>query len=185
MVDPVTTLAGVATTVLTEGVKWLFTQAGDALRRWRERREAKTAEPPPPADPGSPEIFEGELGPLTMDTNVVERLAADIKDLRRVLMDYAEGVEEVRPDDHELLQTADGLRRVLEAVYRQRITFRGEDRPPSGPIVEGTVDVEEVQGHVAAVKARLISSGRITGTAKAARVEKGGELYGVEVDEIR
>jgi hypothetical protein len=42
----------------------------------------------------------------------------------------------------------------------------------------------QVKGHAAGVRARLISSGKITGTGKAKRVEQGGELYGVEADEI-
>jgi hypothetical protein len=184
MVDPATALAGVATNVLVESVKWLFTKAGDALKRWRDLHDAKTTEPSHPIDKGPSDIFEGEVSDLSVDTAAVERLEQEIKDLRRVLGDYVDGIEEIRPDDPELLETADGLRRMLEAVYHQRITFKGEDRPPSGPIVEGTVNVEDVQGHAAAVKARLISSGRIRGEATATRVEQGGELYGVEVEEI-
>lgn len=195
MADPVTVLAGVATNVLVESVKWLFTKAADALKQWRERRDAEPegaapspkpaeAEAAPPVDPAPPEIIEGKLAPLEVDAAAMERLSGEIKDLRRALGDYAEGIEEIRPDDAELLETADGLRRLLEAVYNQRITFKGEDRPPSGPIVEGTVDVGKVQGHAAAVKARLVRSGRIRAEAKAESVEKDAELYGVEVDEI-
>jgi hypothetical protein len=41
MPEPVTiTLAVVGTAALKEGVKFLYGQAGELLKRWREKREA-------------------------------------------------------------------------------------------------------------------------------------------------
>ena len=43
MSEPLT-LTGVGVVVLTEGIKFLYAQAGESLKRWRERnRDAKTA----------------------------------------------------------------------------------------------------------------------------------------------
>jgi hypothetical protein len=198
--DPAT-IATLGAPLLQEAIKSVVSLAGDALRRWRERRETRSAGPRGAAGeealsgaPGMPEvvpaaiempdILEGKLERIEYHLDRVERLEDDLKDLRRRLADHADGVEPVDPENADVVEATEALRRVLEAVIGQRITFKGEDRPPSGPIVEGTVDVEEVQGDVAAVRARLISSGRVKGEARATKVEAGGKLTGVEVDRI-
>jgi hypothetical protein len=53
-------------------------------------------------------------------TDPIERFAG-------VLGNYAGGIKEPNPDDRELAEPADALRRALDVVYRQRITFKGED----------------------------------------------------------
>jgi hypothetical protein len=50
--------------------------------------------------------------------------------------------------------------------------------------VTGILDIGELEGHAAAIKARIVS-GNVTGTATAHTVREGAELYGVEADEIR
>jgi hypothetical protein len=120
-----------------------------------------------------------------VDYQALERLGDDIKALRSVLDDYANDFQEPDPSDDELVAAADSLRRALEAVYSQRITFKGEQRPPTLPTVVGEAEVDEVVGEVAGVRARLIKSGRIRGTFKARRVGEGGKAAGVWVDEIR
>jgi hypothetical protein len=84
--------------------------------------------------------------------------------------------------DAELLAKTDALRRLLEAILQERITLKGESRPPSGPVVRGSIDVEQVAGCAAAVRARRITGGRVE--AEANRVESEGEFIGVDVDEI-
>jgi hypothetical protein len=66
MPEPVTiTLAVVGTVALKEGVKFLYGQAGELLKLWRERRDAvktiplQTSEPTVMEFPG--DIFEGPL----------------------------------------------------------------------------------------------------------------------------
>jgi hypothetical protein len=51
-------------------------------------------------------------------------------------------------------------------------------------VVEGHIDVEQVAGYAAAVRARRITSGRVEAEAEAKRVESEGEFIGVDVDEI-
>jgi hypothetical protein len=193
MVDP-STIATLAAPILGEAIKSLVGLAGDALRRWRDNKSARAAAgegaTAPPTDQVAatfemPNIIEGELKPIHYNVDRVERFEDDLKEFRRQLTDYADGIEAVDANDPRLTANAESLRRVLEAVIGQRITFKGEDRPASGPIVEGEVDVDRVQGDAAAVRARLVTGGTVTGVARAKMVEPGGKLTGVDVDEIR
>lgn len=181
-------LAALGAFTLTEGVKFLYGQAAEILKRRRERKKAAEEGRPVPAatavaiqDQGA---LEGELAPAMIDFEAVERLEEDLKVFSQRLGNYAGGIEEVDPADQELLRTVDALRRALEAIYQQRITFKGEDRPPSGPLVEARVDVGEVAGYAAAVRAEVIESGRVTGTLTAKEVEQGAEAVGVDVKRI-
>jgi hypothetical protein len=120
---------------------------------------------------------------MVIDFAAAHRLGDELTHLFRSLGNYASGDEEVDPNDHKLLR-ADALRRVLEAIYQQRITFRGEERPPSGPVVEARIDVEAVAGYAAAVRAETIESGRATGDVHVKQVERGAEAIGVDTKEI-
>jgi hypothetical protein len=81
-------------------------------------------------------------------------------------------------------ERADALRRLLEAAYGQRITFRGEQRPPSGPLLIAEIDVRQVAGDAAAVRVRQMNGGEIRASAKAERVEEDGRLSVIEVDRL-
>ena len=170
--------------VLTQGIKFLYAQAGEVLKRWRERREtggasAEAATLRPPEG-----LLEGTVEPVQPRDDQADLLEKELRETRRLLADYADGTDVPKPEDHLPAEQADALRRLLEAVYGQRITFRGEHRPSSGPLVTGEIDVKQVVGDAAAVRAKVISSGEVHGTAKAERVEAGGKLTGVEADQI-
>lgn len=185
MVEPFT-MTAVGALALTEGIKFLYGQAGEVLKRWRERKAAGSE---PAAEEAAKvvlpsEAFDGQLQAPRLHFEAVERLERDLRDLRGAVAEYAQGIDEVDPGNRQLLETVDALRRALEAVYGQRITFKGEPRPASGPLVSGKIDVGEVAGYAAAVRARVISSGQVTGEAKANRVEPGGQLLGVDADTI-
>ncbi|MFJ6673777.1 hypothetical protein ACIQMJ_21940 [Actinosynnema sp. NPDC091369] len=182
MTDPLA-LSVLGAAALTEGIKFLYGQATELLRRRRERRDEAGALEVEPAE--VPEL-DGELRlPLRADDAVLERVGPDLKELRRKLQDYADGVEEVVPDDRDLLESADAVRRLLEAVYGQRITFRGERRAASGPVVEGEIDVDVVAGYAAAVRARAITGGAtVRASVRANEVAEGAEVIGVDVDRI-
>jgi len=188
MLDPLT-LSAIGAVAITEGIKFLYGQTGELLKRWRERRDAakdtsiqlnKTE----PADVELPLVFEGQLSAPQIHFDAVERVEEQLRELRKDLSDYADGIELVDVKDANLLQRVDALRQLLEAVYQQRITFKGEQRPPSGPVVEGSIDVEEVAGYTAAVRARQIVGGTVRAEAKARRVEPGGQVIGVDADII-
>jgi hypothetical protein len=180
MADPLT-LAAVGAVALTEGIKFLYGQAGEALKRWRERKAAKgEAEPVQVQLPS--DAFEGQLQKPGLDLAAVARLEQELRELRKAVADYAQGIDEVDPNDKQLLELVDGLRRAMEAVYGQRLTFKGEPGPPSGAEVLGEAKVDEVLGYVAGLRAKRIIAGSVTGRVEAKKVE--GQAVGLDVDTI-
>lgn len=176
MADPLT-LSALTASALTEGIKFLYGQASELLKRKRE---------------GAPEVpdeaaalLESELRPLRPDSAVLERLRPELRAVRGLLTDYADEIEPATPEDDELLRRVDALRRLLEAIYGQAITFRGEPRPATGPLVEGALDVDAVAGYAAAVRARSIGgSAHVRGEATVGSVTEHGEVVGIDVDRI-
>ncbi len=171
--DPIT-LAGITAVALNEGVRFLYEQAGEILRSHRERRAVTTLLPP--------EVFEAPAGELVAEPDVVTELESELRLLRRDLGEYGQGVDLVDPRDTEVLALVDGLRRTLEAIYGAPIAFRGETRP-EGTRVRGGVEVKEVRGYVAGVRAAVGSaaSGDIAGRVQADSVEPGGRAIGVDL----
>jgi hypothetical protein len=191
MPEPLT-IAAVGAIVLTEGVKFLYGQATELLKRWRDRREATAKGDAAAAEAAarvtleSPPVIEGKLAPPVIHFDVLERSEETLKDLRRALAEYADEVDP-RPIDatnEQLMEAADALRQLLEAVYQQRITFKGERRPSSGPVVEGELKVDQLLGDAAAVRARLVLGGHVRGQATAGTVGPGGRLSAVDVDTV-
>jgi hypothetical protein len=183
-------LSSLGTAALTEGIKFLYSQASEILKRWRQKKDAEEkstsqlnqSEPLQIELPST--VFEGQLSNPRIHFDAVQELESELRALRGDLLDYAEGLEMVGITDENLLQTIDLLRDILEKVYKQHLTFKGEDRPSSGLLVESKVDVQQIAGHVAAVRARKAKSGTIKADGKAGTVELGGELIGVDIDEI-
>ena len=177
MLDPLT-FSAIGAVAITEGIKFLYGQASEILKRWRERKDsAKDASTQlnntEPVDVKLPSVFEGQLSAPHIHFDTVERVEEQLRELRKDLSEYADGIESVDVKDANFLRRIDALRQLLEAVYQQRITFKGEQHPPSGPVVEGRIDVEEVAGYTAAVRVRQIVSGSVKADAKARRVEPG------------
>jgi len=198
MTDPLT-LAALGAVALTEGIKFLYNQASELLKRRRERKKAadeaaaaqaqhaEPAAPPAPVEVAAPPVVEGELAPVTVDDDALDRLAEQISGLRHDLGRYVDDTDPapVDPSDERLVATVDALRQAIEAVWGQRITFRGERREPSGPVVRGVIDVDSVAGNAAAVRAgRIVGDATVEGTVRAGRVERGGAVTGVEADTI-
>ncbi len=184
--EPVT-LAAIGGTVLAEGVKFLYAQAGDLIRYWRERRDAKGGETVPEPSASPPDgLLQGRLEPLTVDHEALDRVQEQIRDLHRDLLDYVEGTTPITADDQGLLLRTDSLRRLLEAVYQQRLTFRGEQREAAGPLIHGRIDVDQVAGYAAAVRIQLLrlASGTVQGEARIGRVEEGGEGVGLDIGTV-
>jgi hypothetical protein len=183
MTDPLSA-ASVGSAVITEGIKFLYNQAGEVLKRWRQRHEgdsgdAYEARLSPPQG-----LLEGTVKPYGPRDDYADRLQKDLHESRQLLADYADDIEIAQPGDHDVFERMDALRILLEAVYGQRITFKGERRQPSGPLVTGQIAIDQVAGDAAAIRAKLISSGQVTGSATVNRVEQGGKLTAVEIDRI-
>ena len=185
-------LAAVGAAALTEGIKFLYGQAAELLKRRRERRsKGETAQapgsPPAPAEaPQPPEgVFEGVPRLDEVDETVLDKVEEGLGELleRPALVRVSALGREADASDAELLEAAEALRSLLEHVHRQRITFRGEPgRPASGPLVFGEAEAETVDGLLAGVRARRIAGGTVHGKATGGHVA--GEAIGVEADVI-
>lgn len=189
MADPLT-LTAVGAAALVEGIRFLYGQAGEALKRWRERKAAAKAAGPdagttlPVSAELPPAAFEGRLQDPRLDLRVVARLERDLLDLWQAVAGYAHGIQEVDPGDRRLLEVVDALRRTMEAVYGQRLTFKGEARPASGPAAAGEARVDEVLGYVAGLRARRVVGGTVTGRVDAGTVGPGGQAVGTDLDSV-
>jgi hypothetical protein len=185
MTDPFT-LAAVGAVVIAGGIKFLYGQAGEALKRWGERKAARKDAGAEPVDAQlPPDAFEGQLEQPQLHFEVVEQLEQELRDLRAAVAEYAQGVDAVDVDDPGLLQTVNALRRAMEAVYGQHITFKGEPGAVSGaPLAVGKAQVEVVRGSVAGLRAGRIIKGKAIGELKAKIVEPGAEASGLKVDEL-
>src|SRR5947199_10744351 len=78
MVDPLT-LSTIGAVALTEGIKFLYEQAGEVLKRWRERKNTvKDASPQQDktesVDVKLPDVFEGQFSAPQIHFNAVEQV---------------------------------------------------------------------------------------------------------------
>ncbi|MFD0200395.1 MULTISPECIES: hypothetical protein [Saccharothrix] len=177
MADPLT-LAVVGAVALTEGVQFLYAQAGEALEARRESRKSEVELDPP-------DVFEKAPCRARVDLAAVGRLERDLRELRSAFAEVHAGVDEIDAGDLDTLERVEALRRALETVYHAPFTFRGEPaRAAAVATAHGEVDVDEVLGHVAGLRARKVLGGSVTGSLRAGRVAGGARAVGVEVDRI-
>jgi hypothetical protein len=186
MPEPLTTTLG--TVALTEAVKFLYGQAGELFKRWRERRDtAKTiqSQASEPAVAELPaELFEGQLSAPQIYYDKLTRVEPRLKELVGKIAPYHIDPESIDAKDENLLKAIDDLRRTLEVIYQQRLTFKGETgRPPSGPFIEGEVDVEHALGDVAGVRIDKLTEGTARGKATVKIADKGSVVSGTYVKE--
>ncbi|MFC6022641.1 hypothetical protein ACFP2T_41595 [Plantactinospora solaniradicis] len=183
--DPIT-LAAVSALVLSEGVRFLYDQAGEALRRRRERRSTGTPE-------DSQErlmlevprnAFDVPEGPLALNQDAVDALESELRGLRRDLAEYAQGVDEIDSGNRQILALVDALRKALEVVYGQPLVFKGEAQAANMVTVTGVARVKDVQGYVAGVRAGQVATGSVSGHLSADTVRPDGQAIGVDVESI-
>lgn len=181
--DPISA-AELSNVAVAEGIKFLYQQAGEVLKRWRERRERGSASAERAVLCPPDGLLEGTVASVEPQDDQAVHLEPELRETRRLLADYAEGIDIPAPDDRIVAEQVDALRRLLEAVYAQRITFRGEQRPPSGPMIIGEMDVKQVAGDAAVIRLKVMKSGNARGSAKAKRVEEGGKLSVFEIGQM-
>jgi hypothetical protein len=169
------TLAGLSATALTEGIRFLYGQADELLKRRQERageRQERSETPPVVAQPR-------EL--TAPDPDLVEQFRSDLEFFRTYLQPYVTNPEQARlaqgGAEPQLLEAVEALRGILGSVYQMPVVFSGERGEAT---VHGSVDVEVVAGYAAAIRAKA-ASGRIQGHVRASRVEAGGEVVGVDL----
>jgi hypothetical protein len=171
MVEPFS-LGALGAIALTDGIKFLYAQAGEILKRRRER----TAAPVP-----APGLLEGELAPLQLDPAAVDDRAGELRRLRRRLTEIVEDIEPAEETDTEVVEATLALRRTIEEIVGQRITFRGEQREPTGTTITGTVRARTLDGRAAGVDFAGTPAGEIRGEVIADSAGENADIAGVRI----
>lgn len=147
MSDPLS-LSVIGAAVAAEGVTFLYRQADALLEGWKRRRrrgpdlepgellavplEPSDALASPPSDAGA-------------DASRVQAAADELETLATALFPYAEDGRPLTADDRTWADSAGRLRELLEAVYGQPLTFRGEQRESTGADVDFTQVLDRVR----------------------------------------
>ena len=177
VMDPLSVFAGAG---ITQGVRFLYEQAGEFLSAWRARRRDKDAGPPPRvlAIPAGVTV----TGP---------RPVADPpgEDAIRVLEQLRDLVEPIQSGEIDVwspaaLAAIEQLRDVVEAALQAPVRFDGE---PPRPVMVSDIRVatERVAGRVTGLRAdlaKLPSGSQFSDVhVKAGQVDAGGDVAGVEL----
>jgi hypothetical protein len=173
--------------VITEGVRFLFDQASTLIRAARERRaqakEAAAVDPVvvvPISDNG---LLDGPVAP-TVDGALLDQENRRLIALTGALAPYASGDAEIDTGDGDLLTAVVEIRALLEALYGQRLTLRGEDREPSGTHVDVRQALGTVRGTAVGVEADSVRDATVHVDQSATSVEAGGSVTGVRLGSI-
>jgi hypothetical protein len=125
----------------------------------------------------------GHLAPLEVDQYALARLRAMLESLDDALGVYKNNPKLLDAEDERLRRNLGRLRSALEAVYHQRFTFEGEQRPPTAIKVEQWVD--EVAGEVTGLTADDIAHGA-RGEVKqvSKKITKDGRVIGARIRRV-
>lgn len=173
--DPLSALAVAA---LTQGVQFLFKQAGEFLSAWRARRQDKGAPPPRVLDTPDGVIVTRPPRPLAdSPSEETERL---LKQLRALAEPIQSG--KIDPASPAARVTIEQLRDVVEAALQAPVQLAGE---PPRPLRVADIHVvtERVKGRVAGLRAdlaKLPGGTEISGIGVEAR-EGEGDVTGVDL----
>lgn len=139
----------VATAALPATLTFLYQRLDHLLNRRQSTPEEEVSIPP--------ELV-GELElPLQAEESTLEQHRFTLETLHDALDQYHSGKTSIDASDDRLLRQMGRLRRVLEDVYGQTLTFAGEQRPASGSHVQQKVNI--VTGEVRGMDAEEISDG--------------------------
>lgn len=156
MVD--SSLATVEGAALTQGIAFLYAQAGELLKRRRAARD-KDEMPQEGALPAlelPAVVFETAGGtPAAPVPAVVDSLTPSLLEARRAVEDYIFGTAALDPGSPVAQQAVDLLRGLLEEVYGTAVTFRGEQRRPSAGTSATRVNARQIGVYVSG-DARII-----------------------------
>ena len=185
MSDPMTiSLLGVGAVAINEGVKFLYGQAGELLKKWREHQNTASSTPSQQALPIPsvvlPEVFAGQLTAPVVHFDTVQKVEPRLRELYRDLSEFGNGISPIEVGDLEALEKIDMLRRLIEQIYQQRITFRGEERPPSGTLLLGTIKSETIKGSATGVDIQGPFEGRAEGRVSSGEIGAGATVIGVK-----
>ncbi|MEU2390425.1 hypothetical protein [Streptomyces sp. NPDC007369] len=172
-------------TVLGAGLPAAFTYLFQHLDRLVERRRARRrsteAELPAELPIELPACLDGDPGELTPDPAVMDELGERLDALYGRLAFYSLDPGRLDPEDPQLADELGELRSLLEAVYRTRLTFRGEPREATGVRVD--VKAIDIQGKVGGVVVQgQMPDVELDSKVHAERVGDKGQVIGIEID---
>jgi hypothetical protein len=181
--------------VITEGVRFVFEQASTLIRTARDRHHrARETAIDPRVDAASPPDVEVVAVPAngvldapvdpTVDGRLLDQQRHRLIALTGALAPYAAGDADIEPDDPVLLGALADLRSMLEALYGQRLTLRGEPREPSGTLVDVRQVLGTVRGGVVGVEADSAQDATVRVEQSAQSVEAGGSIMGARIGSI-
>ena len=124
-------MAALGSAALSEGIKFLYSQAAEALKRWRDRQDRNATREPSPRP--TPPVFTDNAGSLAFHLDKVEALEEPLGKLMHSLADYGAGNKPVNPGNSDLVAAIDALRLAMEQVHQHAFTFKGEQRSGSAP----------------------------------------------------
>jgi hypothetical protein len=184
MVDA-TSWGSLGNTALTQGVSFLYGQAADLLRRWRDRKSSDDALIVTPADGVDQSVLAGRLRQCPVDPDAVARTFDDLLWLTEQLGSYANGIREIDSTDKALTSTTEAIRGLLELAYRQRITFCGEEREVTGSAVDVSITAQRVSGELTLARIGSIRGAvHIDIKGDIGSVDYGAQVVGIDADTI-
>jgi hypothetical protein len=173
--DPLSALTVAA---ITEGVKFLYGQAGEFVSAWRRRRQDKAA-PPPQALTAPDGVTVARPRPLADPPS--EQTVQLLEELQQLVEPIQSGkIDATTPSRATIGQ----LREVIEAVLQAPVRLAGE---PPRPLKVSDINVvtQQVAGRVTGLRANLAKlpgGSEIYGVhVQAGGVEAGGEVTGVDL----
>jgi hypothetical protein len=174
--DPLSTLAVAA---ITEGVKFLYGQAGEFLSAWRRRRQDKDAPPPRALDAPSGVTV---IRPRPLADPPSEQTVKLLKELQQLAEPIQSGkIDATAPAARATIQQ---LRDVIEAVLQTPVRLAGE---PPRPLKVSDINVvtQQVAGRVTGLRAdlaKLPGGSEISGVhVQTDDMQAGGEVAGVDL----
>jgi hypothetical protein len=111
-----------------------------------------------------------------VDADALDRHADQLAALRGLLLPYVEGDRQVEPRNSQLVDQVEAARLLLEEIYRQHITFEGEQRPSTGTALQvQDANIGEFARHVVASGERAVAIG---GNVSGSTVITGDQIPG-------
>lgn len=164
-------LSSVEGEALRLGVRFLYTQASELLKRRRERG----AEPEPESGPES----EAAQPPTEIDRAALDRLAGDMERLQEQLAPYADGERPISPEDESMVRSVVAQRRVLERILGRDLSFEGENRASTGV----HVDIDDLHGEAVGATGAIPQGTQVN--VDVGSVGSGGRVVGAEFKDGR
>jgi hypothetical protein len=173
---------------LNQGISFLYGQAVELLKGWRERSRSKGTEGSltvAPAEGVDQGVLNGQLRTGPIDEIAVAEHCDELTSLTETLGAYIAGIREITPSDAELTATVEALRGLLELVYGQRIAFIGEHADLTGSPVDVNVTARRVAGELTVARIRSIrSAAQLKIRANIDDVAPGGHVVGLDTGSV-